>query len=110
MKTYTQEQMQEIKDFWSTKCLEEEHKVEIWKAENKRLKEMLEEILNISSSWPLASIVTKLDKASKILLRDKDYDGHGYEQIHYASLEAKKWLVKEMEIRKELWELCQKKK
>lgn len=43
-----------------------------------------------SQPWPLLDVLKKLVEASEILLREKDYDGDGWEQIHYAAESAKK--------------------
>ena len=50
----------------------------------------LDQIYN--HSWPPWSIVEKLIEASDILFDDKDYDGHGWEQLHSARVLAKRWL------------------
>ena len=45
----------------------------------------------IDSSWPPRDCVAKLIEASNILLNDKNYDGHGYEEICAARDAAKKF-------------------
>ena len=49
--------------------------------------------INISASnlndvlcdpWPLKDVLNKLVEAADILLNDRSYDGHGYEQINAA--------------------------
>ncbi len=47
---------------------------------------------SVTSPWPAKDIVRKLVEATDILLNDKDYDGHGWEQIHIAQQKAKRWL------------------
>jgi hypothetical protein len=47
---------------------------------------------SVASPWPLRDIVAKLVEAADILLDDKSYDGHGWEQIQVAKTEAAKWL------------------
>ena len=34
--------------------------------------------------WPLKDVLSKLVEAANILLKDHDYDGHGWEQIQSA--------------------------
>lgn len=48
---------------------------------------------SIASPWPAKDVVRKLIEAAKILLDDKDYDGHGYEEICAARDEAAKWIL-----------------
>lgn len=42
--------------------------------------------------WPLRDIVSKLCEATEILLHEKNYDGHGHEQISCALRLAKSWI------------------
>lgn len=35
-------------------------------------------------SWPLRDVLAKLIEASEILMHQKNYDGHGWEQISHA--------------------------
>lgn len=50
----------------------------------------VDEILRLDQPWPLKDILAKLIEASDILLHDKNYDGHGWENISHATEEAKK--------------------
>ena len=47
---------------------------------------------NTGRPWPLEDVINKLIEAANILLNDKSYDGHGYEQIMAARDEATKIL------------------
>jgi hypothetical protein len=47
-----------------------------------------------SGAWPITEVLAKLIEASDILLKKKDYDGHGWEEIHHATNRAKGWLEK----------------
>lgn len=60
------------------------------RAENKRLRDVLME----GESWPLRDVLAKLVEASEILLHQKNYDGHGWEQISHAVDRAKAALAK----------------
>jgi hypothetical protein len=46
----------------------------------------------IDSAWPARDVVQKLVDAADVLLNDKSYDGHGYEEIFAARAVAKEWL------------------
>lgn len=46
----------------------------------KRITE-LEAILNRNNPWSLRAVLRKLAESADILLNEKDYDGHGYEEI-----------------------------
>lgn len=57
--------------------------LENWKraeAAEAKVKE-LEAILNRNNPWSLRDVLRKLALAADILLHEKDYDGHGYEEI-----------------------------
>lgn len=43
-------------------------------------------------AWPLNDILKKLCEATKILLNEKNYDGHGYEEIAHCLSRAEKYL------------------
>ena len=47
------------------------------------------EILALDQPWPLRDVLNKLIEASEILLHDRSYDGHGWEEISYAVGRAK---------------------
>jgi len=49
--------------------------------------------LMLDKAWSLPQIMIKLIEASDILLKDKDYDGMGWEQISIASEHAKKFIT-----------------
>ncbi len=51
--------------------------------------ERLRAVLMEGESWPLRDVITKLVEASEILLHQKNYDGHGWEQISHAVDRAK---------------------
>jgi hypothetical protein len=42
--------------------------------------------------WPLRDVVQKLCEATEILLNEKNYDGHGHEEISHALKVAHEWL------------------
>lgn len=44
-----------------------------------------------ASPWPPSDVITKLCEATDILLNEKNYDGHGHEEIRYALTEATTW-------------------
>jgi hypothetical protein len=46
------------------------------------------ELLAMDQTWPLHDTLAKLAEAANILLLDKDYDGHGWELIGRARLNA----------------------
>jgi hypothetical protein len=46
------------------------------------------ELLAVDQPWPLVDTLAKLAEAANILLLDKDYDGHGWELIGRARLDA----------------------
>lgn len=41
----------------------------------------LEKIQGMDQHWPLKDVLAKLIEAAEILLKEKDYDGHGWELI-----------------------------
>jgi transcriptional regulator with XRE-family HTH domain len=41
------------------------------------------DILGLDSSWSLKDVLKKLIEASEILLHQKNYDGHGWEEINH---------------------------
>ncbi len=45
-----------------------------------------------ASPWPAKDVVLKLVEATNILLDEKNYDGHGYEEMCAAKDAALKWL------------------
>ncbi len=45
------------------------------------------------SPWPLCEVLDKLCEAADILLSEKNYDGHGWELIAAARLEAIEFLT-----------------
>jgi len=61
-------------------------------SESKLLTEAVE-ILNKSEPWPLRNILSKLVEASEILLHDKNYDGHGWENISVCADLAKRYVI-----------------
>lgn len=42
------------------------------------------EIIGADQPWPLRDVLNKLIEASDILLHNKSYDGHGWEEISHA--------------------------
>lgn len=55
----------------------------------RRRNKELEELLGLSKPWCLKDVLVKLVSASNILLLDKNYDGHGWEEISHCVDEAK---------------------
>lgn len=53
-------------------------------------KPSIDDILGNADPWPLKDVLAKLIEAAEILLVKKDYDGHGWEEIHHAINRAKK--------------------
>lgn len=51
------------------------------------------EAFGLNTSWPITEVLSKLIEASEILLEKKDYDGHGWEEISYATKRAKELVV-----------------
>ncbi len=49
----------------------------------------INDILGVTEPWPLYEVLKKLEEASEILLHKKNYDGHGWEEIHHAAKRAK---------------------
>lgn len=49
----------------------------------KELKNQLDDILGMYEPWSLKDVLAKLAGASNILLLDKNYDGHGWEEISH---------------------------
>lgn len=45
--------------------------------------------LLLDEPWPLRGIMAKLVEAADILLDEKSYDGHGWEEIHHCRDRAK---------------------
>lgn len=43
------------------------------------------EIIGADQPWPLRDVLNKLIEASDILLHNKSYDGHGWEEISHAA-------------------------
>jgi hypothetical protein len=43
----------------------------------------LESVLALDNPWCLRDVLKKLIEASEILLQQKDYDGHGWEEISH---------------------------
>jgi transcriptional regulator with XRE-family HTH domain len=41
------------------------------------------DILGLDNSWSLKDVLKKLIEASEILLHQKNYDGHGWEEINH---------------------------
>lgn len=52
-------------------------------------------ILRIDQPWPLTDILAKLVGATEILLRQYNYDGHGYEEL-MACVEGANQLLSEL--------------
>ena len=50
--------------------------------------QLLESTLRLEEPYSLEAILEKLTEASKILLIDKSYDGHGWELIKEATVQA----------------------
>jgi len=50
--------------------------------------EQIKELKGLENAWSLRDTLEKLIEASNILLNDKSYDGHGYEQIYTARDQA----------------------
>ena len=46
--------------------------------------------------WPLKDVVEKLCEAAEILLHEKNYDGHGHEEIAQALDAGRKMLLDRM--------------
>lgn len=59
------------------------------KKKNKELESHLDEVLGLYKPWSLKDVLAKLASASNILLLDKNYDGHGWEEISHCVDEAK---------------------
>lgn len=57
------------------------------------LPEKVSEIYLLNSPWPSNDVIRKLCEATKILLHEKNYDGHGYEQIQKCLDVAEKYLI-----------------
>lgn len=49
-------------------------------------------IFGLQEAWPLVDVLKKLTEASDILLKQKNYDGHGWEEIHHATGKAKEYI------------------
>ena len=64
-----------------------------WKKEAAGLSESTETPGCAASPWPARDVVEKLVEATDILLNEKDYDGHGWEEIVAAQTVAKSWLA-----------------
>lgn len=58
--------------------------------------ELTEEIIQLKEPWPLKDIIGKLVEASEILLNNKNYDGHGWEEISHATKMGKD-VIKKLE-------------
>lgn len=48
-----------------------------------------EKLLGLDQAWPLKDVLKKLTEATHILLHEKDYDGHGWEEIEACLIRAK---------------------
>ena len=53
-----------------------------------------QELLALGTPYPVHSMLAKLADAADILLREKDYDGHGHEEIGCARDAARAYLAK----------------
>lgn len=49
-------------------------------------------IFGLQEAWPLVDVLKKLTEASDILLKQKNYDGHGWEEIYHATEKAKQYI------------------
>jgi hypothetical protein len=51
------------------------------------------EVIGADQPWPLYDVLKKLIEASEILLHTKNFDGHGWEEIHHAAERAKQIII-----------------
>lgn len=56
--------------------------------------------LDLDNPWPLVDVIKKLVSASEILLIDKNYDGHGWEEISHC-VERGKEIISQIESEKQ---------
>jgi hypothetical protein len=56
--------------------------------EKKLTKEVIE-ILGLANPWPLIDVLGKLIEATEILLHDKNYDRHGWEEMNHCVIRGK---------------------
>lgn len=47
------------------------------------------DLFSLSNPWPFTDVFNKLIEGNEILLKNKNYDGHGWEEINTAYLKAK---------------------
>jgi hypothetical protein len=65
------------------------------KKENEQLKaasspiECYQSVFGLNTAWPITEVLKKLIEAAEILLNNKNYDGHGWEEIYHATIKAK---------------------
>lgn len=46
----------------------------------------------LDQPWPLKDVISKLCDAAEILLHEKNYDGHGYEEIIESLRIGREWI------------------
>lgn len=58
------------------------------------VQQIIENVLGVGSPWPLKDVLNKLIEAAGILLDKKNYDGHGWEEIHHRTVIGKQIVEK----------------